>query len=653
MGIPNLTTLLAPYAQPLVFPRVVDTSSTGDVNIRSEHDAPNARPRESTPEKFPGESAPRRSDAPAASGRHGSTRTAVSTNPNPTAVTPGLTSVTPGPTSIPLVIDGPALAFHAYHLTFAASRPAFPSYAAIAAAALDFLRVLEAHGGVVRHVFFDGRLPYAKLSTRRGRQAVLMDQLAMLRHAPDNVLALPAPVLGSRLGPEMFNIPILGKSSVPHPPFLVAAVQDSLRLSPWAKVTRTVPGEADGYCVLAARKCNGMIVSGDSDLLIHDVGNGGVTLLSTFQLNEEGGRTTLTARKFMPAEVAARFKLKSLLSLAYMVSRDRGRGAVEGKTGYAEKAKRMNNSPIGLFHDWKRDYDIPSSIPQYWDCPERRWLDARVSEWIIEGGIALDEAEAKADSDYDPNSKWACDEIVPNMFLPVLLEDSTRVSAWDASARIRAAVYNIVLPDGRTIEGPHRACGAPSRTVDHCALEEETFWLHLANARKAGLDEPAAWRALGVGIACAWMADNERNLPDRGELRDVICGRMRGDWDRLHFAAQVQGALWACRFRRQVQRLFGKKADTGWEPESDGEMPGVAALCDEPVEEVRGDVEAFLDQMYDVLGVERGMYPEPEGKKERKRKRKQTLEGEAQKPKPASKKTENKFALLGEDSKEA
>ncbi|MBE7179732.1 MAG: hypothetical protein INR71_00735 [Terriglobus roseus] len=72
---------------------------------------------------------------------------------------------------------------------------------------------------------------------------------------------------------------------LPPAPFVVPAVIEALRESGYRDVVRVVPGEADPYCAEDVRLHGGFVVTGDSDLLVYDLGQvGGVVFLQDFSL---------------------------------------------------------------------------------------------------------------------------------------------------------------------------------------------------------------------------------------------------------------------------------------------------------------------------------------------------------------------------------
>ena len=81
-----------------------------------------------------------------------------------------------------------------------------------------------------------------------------------------------------------------------------------------------VAGKADAFCALVASKRGCLILTGDSDLLIHDLGLGAVVFLNDVELHKEGDIENLSARMFKPQQIARRLEIDSISRLAYELS---------------------------------------------------------------------------------------------------------------------------------------------------------------------------------------------------------------------------------------------------------------------------------------------------------------------------------------------
>ncbi|MBE3046072.1 hypothetical protein IMZ48_26735, partial [Candidatus Bathyarchaeota archaeon] len=105
------------------------------------------------------------------------------------------------------------------------------------------------------------------------------------------------------------SLPRRQQHTPPPNPFLVQAIIDTLKLSPrYGPITHTVPAEADSFCAEAARITqDAVILTGDSDLLVYDIGSSSVVFLDDIRLSD--GDTPPSCFKFSPLALEARLNL--------------------------------------------------------------------------------------------------------------------------------------------------------------------------------------------------------------------------------------------------------------------------------------------------------------------------------------------------------
>lgn len=138
-------------------------------------------------------------------------------------------------------------------------------------------------------IYFDGNLPNAKRDIRHARLAQSLHQLNHFRAlCPDGLpkaSGSPSNVFSDSI--EMFSaksIPARLKL-LPSAPFVVPAVIEALLNTTYANCVYVVPGEADIYCAEDVKMNGGFVITGDSDLLVHDLGlGGGVVFFNDFSL---------------------------------------------------------------------------------------------------------------------------------------------------------------------------------------------------------------------------------------------------------------------------------------------------------------------------------------------------------------------------------
>ncbi|KAF8427723.1 XPG domain containing-domain-containing protein [Tirmania nivea] len=190
-------------------------------------------------------------------------------------------SPTPGSKQLThLYIDGPALAYHVYHVSLNANYydslgrvrrnpfDAVVEYDEFVAEVGAFLERLEDVGFLIQKVFFDGYLPKVKLPIRLSRLSHSLSQL--IAYHSLHPTHIPSFHSSHRHASSSIRVtPTSRQHSLPSPPFIVSTALSYLVGSRWGKLVETVPGEADAWCASAAVRRGGWVMSGDTDLLLY------------------------------------------------------------------------------------------------------------------------------------------------------------------------------------------------------------------------------------------------------------------------------------------------------------------------------------------------------------------------------------------------
>ncbi|KAL1301783.1 hypothetical protein AAFC00_005979 [Neodothiora populina] len=470
-----------------------------------------------------------------------------------------------------VIIDGPSLAYHCYHFCLAKhsnahnSYEALPSYKELGEAAVSWLDQIEQFGLKVEQVFFDGLLPASKNPVRLSRLQNYANQLVTFRAS--NKEDLPARVKSTR--PSKHDLLSTATVSarlkaLPAVPFLVPAVMEAIASSHFKDVTRTIPGEADAYCAEAARESGGIIFTSDSDLLVHDLGQDGKVILfrdvEIIHLPSKG--PCLKAQQYQPSVIAQAFDLPNLVAMAFFMS--------EGHCSLREaiKSAKEKNPVSAEFTEFKEQY---ASLPvlstlaaEYLTRSDREafrllsQLDPRVSE-------LMHQISMKDESSSPPQPKSL------NMYLPFLLDDPTRTSAWRAGAEIRIAAYSLLrLLDVNisSINEYERKGTRISDTVATLLLPNElstAMQTHITNALQpqssAALITPKSWRALSAKVICSSNVSNGKPPPSLTDLTRLILGDGNTTeetpltWSYIHASAQLDAVLYSFRMFLQIARL--------------------------------------------------------------------------------------------------
>ncbi|MCJ1243143.1 hypothetical protein MMC30_000340 [Trapelia coarctata] len=406
-------------------------------------------------------------------------------------------------------------------------------------------------------VYFDGYLPPQKRAVRISRLESYLRQL-ITYHAnnreikSENYSSTESPLSVDSLFD--FSRPVPAKfRGLPAAPFLVPAALERLARSQFADVIEVVPGEADSFCAAAARKSGGLVVTGDSDLLVYDLGlNGGVVFLDQFELRVcDGflGDYCLAANLAVPHNISRRLDVESVQRLAFelkedpsitlqeAVQRSKKDIGLTGKRIYYQMFREEYAKESSRSHDKRPDSRIASS----------QILDPRLSE------LALQCEDAQ--------------QTTVNMYLPFLIEDPSRASAWSASSGLRILAYTLLtgLDSRRTtpifLEYSRRDTRIIATSV--CILDSSELALatKILNRnlvairhRFVTLSPVLIWRIFGMIEVFSWYMENGRTLPSHlAFLKMLRCSKEDLlSWQDVQLSAMLQAALYSTRLLKQV-----------------------------------------------------------------------------------------------------
>ena len=233
----------------------------------------------------------------------------------------------------------------------------------------------------------------------------------------------------------LLDHPVRYHRGIPAAPFFVASVIETLLESEYAAVTDVVPGEADTFCAVAARKARGgaLIFTNDSDLLIHDIGpEGRIAFFTQVRIATELRDKkhskicdTIRVNCFRNLEIAQRLGVANCKRLAFEIK-------CNPSTTLQAAIQRAKQPPsdASALEEFLSEYDPEFSKlnAQYdrgldWDRQIYGCLDPRVSELVLQ---TINETSIQA----------------INIYLPTLIEDPDRASAWCSTAEDRAFTYS-------------------------------------------------------------------------------------------------------------------------------------------------------------------------------------------------------------------
>ncbi|CRK13495.1 hypothetical protein BN1708_010834 [Verticillium longisporum] len=532
-------------------------------------------------------------------------------------------------TGIKIIIDGPSFAYHIHSLC-SSNRTGQVSHKLLCDAAISWLDALS-QGSKITAIYFDGYLPASKHPVRLDRLLKSSTRLQNLHSS--NPKACPSHLLSesNELIPAPFPTTYARREPPHHPPFLVPAILERLRLSEkYAPLIRLVPGEADAYCADHALHHGGCVLTSDSDLLVHDLGpRGAVILFHDLHTGTLDGHRGLIAARYSPASIAERLRLPptsaGIQRFAHELSRDpykslpqllqaaQQRAAAEGDDAAEDAAFETFLRPY-------RAHDAQTTAAAATYASLATPLDPRVSELVLQSPALRSRLGIPQDEDEDEEGPRA-PHSEPLIFLPLLMDCPARPSAWEASLDVRRLGYALL------------------RAAHPFAAASVREFRRVQSASNAG-----------------------RQIPPCADPQEFFAARAEGEtlWSTIHLAAQVQACYYSLRILSQVLSLLDAVA-------GDGAISGavLAGLKTElaklpALEECPAvkDVTALLEEMRargqikslaEFVGVEqRALVPLTKGgKKERKKEKKRKADAVAV---PVAKRvSSNPFDILGED----
>ncbi|MCJ1308828.1 hypothetical protein MMC25_002483 [Agyrium rufum] len=460
-----------------------------------------------------------------------------------------------------------------------------PSYNEIGKTVPQYLKELEAYGLFIERLYFDGYLPAHKREIRLQRLDAYLRQLIVFQAAHNKGLESKAiPERSEAQADKAASFSLLDVSStkspyhrstpLPAPSFLVPAVLDALRSSPFAARTEVIPGEADTFCAALVKKSSGLVLTSDSDLLVHDVGpRGGVIFFDQLDVQrpdaDDSAHLILYANVFRPQEIARRLQIQSIMALAFEMVIDlqssfqqvlnctRNRAVSNGRKSIDIEAHEQF---VKEFADPYTSIRIFNNLGARCSAASKElWplLDPRVSEMVLQ---CL----------HDSNSS---DDI--NVFLSTLIEDTSRVSAWAPSFNIRCFAYSVLaialgVPDKVRLseyvrKGLRTVANKVTRgTLEQCSEFADTLLRRLGHIDRSSSENEllTGWQSFALHEALHWYHDTGRALPDRGTIGDGLGRAGSRSWDAIHLHAQCEGVMYSLRMLQQVFKVVSGRSQS-------------------------------------------------------------------------------------------
>lgn len=402
-------------------------------------------------------------------------------------------------------------------------------------------------------IYFDGYLPVEKRPVRMERSKKSTTQLSLFHSK--HLQACPGSDIsqgtGAPINPYENRRP--PNKALLLPAFLVPAVIEALGKCPrYERLTRMVPGEADAYCAQHLSERGGLVLTSDSDLLAHDLGEGRVAFLRDVYMDSS---ERLACSTFFPRRLAESFGLAEghLRRLGY-----------ECKCSPQSTLGQMQQACLKPVLD-ERDYQdfclqylqhetgaLPVSIGR--NTLSLDGLDPRISELVLQLGQS-----APGRKGYAGDARF---------FLPHLLESPARGSAWEQSIPIRQLAYGIArwtIPGAgssvleyrriQTIDQKGRQVDILSQ--DAVRVQTDNLLLTMAQLKVLTQNKKGMyWTLLCLVLDIQACEEQEKQSHALHTIKSPAPPKSpKVPWDIIHFVAQLQAAHYSLRILKQILAL--------------------------------------------------------------------------------------------------
>ncbi|KAK1041374.1 hypothetical protein LTR33_015695, partial [Friedmanniomyces endolithicus] len=348
------------------------------------------------------------------------------------------------------------------------------------------------------------------------------------------------------------------------PPFLVQAVQEALLSSRFKDVVYCCPGEGDEFCVAAARKAcmihpdeRVAIFTNDSDLAVFDSGKQTkIVLLNTYEICMDDTSEFTTATVFWPSRIAAKIGCPDLIELAFYLYQNPS-DSVAKLVSWIEPGKLPRDRAFRKFSDLYQAAVDDKLVVLQRKQSERQLLlglDARISELVDQ--VKTRTPLKNGSSDFD-------------IFLPFLVDDSSKASAWRIGSFVRDVAYKILLDAGgcqnAVVEHKRAGNGISTRkatSVGDPKLQSELLRLSTFFTIGSSWELPCTaverWRFAIIKLVVGDFMREEIWLPSPEELILALRGYECTYWTHVQLSAYFQSMYYSIRMLLQVMRYVDR-----------------------------------------------------------------------------------------------
>ncbi|KAI2629562.1 XPG domain containing-domain-containing protein [Hypoxylon sp. NC1633] len=574
-----------------------------------------------------------------------------------------------------VVIDGPALVHRITDACMAQRLPGsglvgHPPYSLLSHLVIGWLEDLKNHDVNVRKIYFDGYLPPSKWEVRRkrvGEQSQTMRRIMKLQPrgslaTPENTFNLPAD-----LNLTKNDVTMIPRIELPKPPFTIPAVLEALvQSTDWGPLISVVPGEADMFCAQDIRENGGTLLTNDSDLLLQDLGPNGCV---AFLWNIRPAVTSteeLVAWKTTVQDINKRLRLTEVGGLPRVAFMQQDRGVNFNQAlGRLRKYNEVTENSF-KYEAFMEELQFKEYIPR--DHPVfgvLSGLDPRVSEVIV-----LAHLLEKKGVHFPKKAKRAMrGPETLSIFLPVIVENPDKKSAWTMSTNVRQIAYSVLrllmrresnaIIEYRTLDPGALAAG---RRIEIPSLEEtvgDCVQLTAVLKKLAkGMPSPGLrWLAFALYQDIDMSTSEQRPPLSVTLIQEAVKypnDSQLHSWDLIHFTAQIQACLYSLRINKQILGavLFVKGSLPVEAQQLLDHLTSLLPIAEWPtIEEVPGLLSRFaklngLAMINDMLGIE----PEERRRQEDKPDQKDNpLFNKVRRTYPGKHSSLNRFDILSQD----
>lgn len=339
----------------------------------------------------------------------------------------------------------------------------------------------------------------------------------------------------------------------------------------YSAIICTVPGEAESYCARDAISMNGIVLTGDSDLLLFaspSESDWGVMMFKDVDITFPGPH--VSAAVFRPTAMTGSLGVDlTFLGFLTLCDTHASFSILQQRAARIAERKRSGAVVEEYGKRW-REFAAVYALPLGCDLDVvLKGVEPRIAEII---------------------QQWTekCPGDERTMFMPFLWEDPTRASAWDTGQVIRAVSYSLLFPDSSGIDevcrrGQRISAGLVKRTGDpHVFLQslfraqDEKWWVRVI------IDEiVTAFENRGQvlpeknvleGIAYMLSQNNSSRVTTPASTQ------RKWTWERIQIFAMAQAAWYSLLLLKEVLTTIADREE-GWICRLET-LPGVAECID-------------------------------------------------------------------------